>query len=305
MKCEICHKAEAEVAITRPGSSDEDDELYVCKACAEQARRNRQKKSQRTRKVTGLPPGVSMSVTEISSSPDGSGDEPPPIIGAIMNAFQDLAHDIEQVTKETKKGEPTRKEKASHHDFPLARIDRSFRYRGLLHLEGLHLIGELEAVHRAMRALGYELVGVDADGVKTSGHAFTLRYPGTVDRARRVVEDLIRQERNARVRLFEEMPRVFGDSLCRALAILKNCRLLSPGELFDLLSPLRLAALENMLDGIDLAQVEALAAEQDLTGSEDRLDQNERDRVDAERADAMNSRFEDVVLNERAEGKYL
>ena len=58
--------------------------------------------------------------------------------------------------------------------------------------------------------------------------------------AGRVVKAILREERNARIRLFEELPRVFGDSLCRALAVLKNCRLLSPGECFDLLSPLRL-----------------------------------------------------------------
>jgi hypothetical protein len=101
------------------------------------------------------------------------------------------------------------------------------------------------------------------------------------------------------------MPRVFGDSLCRALAILKNCRLLSPGELYDLLSPLRLAAIEGMLDGITLAEIESIAAGLDLSNYEDRLNQEERDRVDAERADEMNRRFEDVVLNEKAEESFL
>ena len=119
------------------------------------------------------------------------------------------------------------------------------------------------------------------------------------------MEDLLREERNARVRLFEEMPRVFGDSLCRALAILKNCRLLSPGEFFDLLSPLRLAAAEGMLDGIGRDEIEQMLVSTDLSGSEDKLEQVERDRVDADRADEMNRRFEDVVLNERAEEKFL
>ena len=32
MKCELCHKAEATEAILRDGN--EDDELYVCAACA-------------------------------------------------------------------------------------------------------------------------------------------------------------------------------------------------------------------------------------------------------------------------------
>ena len=115
----------------------------------------------------------------------------------------------------------------------------------------------------------------------------------------------MREERNARVRLFEELPRVYGDSLCRALAILKNCRLLSPGELFDLLSPLRLAAIEKMLDGIDLAEIESMIASVDLSSKEERETPQDRDRLDAERADEMNRRFEDVVLNERAEEKFL
>ena len=86
---------------------------------------------------------------------------------------------------------------------------------------------------------------------------------------------------------------------------MKNCRLLSPGECFDLLSPLRLAAQERMLDGVKASEIEKMLAGVNLSSSEDRLDQEERDRVDAARADEMNRRFEDVVLNERAEEKFL
>lgn len=306
MKCELCHQADAQTAITR-GEGDEAEELYVCHACAKAERLNRQKKSQRTRKVTGLPPGMSMSITQISRSPDGEitedsvdGENPPPFIGAIMNAFQDMVSDIEKA-QQTAKAEKEPK----YHDFPVPRVDAAYRIGNRLHLEGLHLIGELGAVKRALRALKMDLVGVSADGINETGHVYTLRYSGSSDQAKRVVEDLLREERNARVRLFEEVPRVFGDSLCRALAVMKNCRLLSPGEYFDLLSPLRLAAKEEMLDGIDSAEIERRLAEADLTSSEDKLEQAERDRIDAERADEMNARFEDVVLNERAEEKFL
>ena len=304
MKCELCHNADAETAIVR-GEGDAAEELYVCHACAKAERQRRQKKSQRTRKVTGLPPGMSMSITEIRPATDGSGDgeeegNPPPILGAIMNAFQDMVSDIEKATKRSKdeKG-------PEYHDFPASRVDAAYRIGGRLHLEALHLIGELDAVKRAIHALRMELVGVTADGVRDVGHVYTLRYAGSSEQVKRVVEDLLREERNARVRLFEELPRVFGDSLCRALAIMKNCRLLSPGEYFDLLSPLRLAAKEEMLDGITYDEIEKMLLEADLTSSEDKLEQAERDRVDAERADEMNKRFEDVILNERAEEKFL
>ena len=309
MKCELCHKADAETAIVR-GEGDEADELYVCNACAKAERQRRQKKSQRTRKVTGLPPGMSRSITESRRTADETdadveesedeGENPPPILGAIMDAFQDMVSDIEKATKQSKdeKG-------PEYHDFPSSRVDAAYRIGGRLHLEALHLIGELDAVKRAIHALRMELVGVSADGVFETGHVYTLRYAGSPEQVKRVVEDLLREERNARVRLFEELPRVFGDSLCRALAIMKNCRLLSPGEYFDLLSPLRLAAKEEMLDGITYDEIEKMLLEVDLTSSEDKLEQAERDKVDAERADEMNRRFEDVILNERAEEKFL
>ena len=306
MKCELCHNADAETAIVR-GEGDAAEELYVCNACAKAERQRRQKKSQRTRKVTGLPPGMSMSITQISRSPDGDvseeqvdGENAPPFLGAIMNAFQDMVSDIEKATKQSKdeKG-------PEYHDFPASRVDAAYRIGARLHLEALHLIGELDAVKRAIHALRMDLVGVSADGVHETGHVYTLRYSGSSEQVKRVVEDLLREERNARVRLFEELPRVFGDSLCRALAIMKNCRLLSPGEYFDLLSPLRLAAKEEMLDGITYEEIERMLLEIDLTSSEDKLEQAERDKVDAERADEMNKRFEDVILNERAEEKFL
>lgn len=300
MKCELCHSADAETALVR-GEGDSAEELYVCRACAKAERLRHQKKSQRTRKVTGLPPGVSMSITEISGpAADAGGQETPPIIGAIMNAFQDMVSGMEGGRR---KAAGDREPRGS--EFPVSRVEAAYRIGNRLHLEALHLIGEIEATKRALHALRMDLVGVDADGIRETGHVYTVRYAGSSEQAKRVVEDLLREERNARIRLFEEMPRVFGDSLCRALAVMKNCRLLSPGEYFDLLSPLRLAAREELLEGIDLEEIERRLAETDLSGSEDKLEQADRDKLDAERADEMNRRFEDVVLNERAEEKFL
>ena len=316
MKCELCHNRQAETAIV-VRKDGEDAELYVCKECARAEKSRRQQKSQRTRKVTGLPPGVSMSVTQIGGEGPANG-EPPPIVSAIINAFQDMVSDIDKA-----RGESAAKKAPKYRDFPCGRSDARYRIGARLHLEGLHLIGELEAVKRAVAALRMQLVGLEADGVRDAGHAYLVRYTGSAERARRVVEDILAQERNARVRLFEEMRRHFGDALCRALAILKNCRMLSGGELFDLLSPMRLAAMEKLLDGIGLKEVNSMLADlsEELGADEDAglpegaelpeanpADEDSPealDAADAERADAMNRRFEDVVLNERAEGRFL
>ncbi len=299
MKCEICHQAEAETALVR-GEGEGAEELYVCKACAKSERQRRQKKSQRTRKSAGLPPGVSMTITRIG--PGGDGEKPPPFIEAIMNAVDGMVSDIEKSAAAAKPRKGERKPRP----VSLEGTDPAFMVGGGLHLEGLHLIGEVDAVRRAMHALDMDLVGCESGGVVDPGHVFGVASAAPDALAGRVVKDLLREERNARVRLFEEMPRVFGDALCRALAILKNARLLSPAELFDLLSPMRLAALEGMLDGVSLKDVEEMleSAAAAFAGDE-KMDVDERDREDAERADEMNRRFEDVVLNERAEEKFL
>lgn len=295
MKCELCNKADAACAITREREDGEEEELYVCRECAKSERQRRKAKSQRTRNVAGLPPGVSMSVTEISNSSEDGENGPPPILGAIMEAFSDMVDGIE---KHVRGGEKPQKSAKKLAEFSLGRIAHDFRVGDRIHLEGLHLIGELEAVKRAMHALGMELVGVSADGVNDSGHAYRLMYGGSSATAKRVVEDILREEENARVRLRDEMQRVFGDSACRALAVLKNCRLLSSGELFDLLSPLRLAAIEGELEGISQREIDRMMTELDLSGSDEQLTQEARDRADAERADEMNRRFEEVMLDD-------
>ena len=285
MNCEICKKNPAETAIDKDG-----EELYVCKACANAERLKNQKKSQRTRRITK--DGVEMSITEVSGDADDDTDAPP-IVKALMNAFEGMVSDLEKASEEAKKSA-----QPEYHDFDSSHLTSGYRIGDMYHLEGLHLIGELEPARRALHALGMDFAGICADGVKDTGHVFKLRYTGSKEQAERVSDELVTQERYARIRLFEEMPRILGDSVCRALAILKNARLISPGELFDLLSPLRLAAQKKMLEGITLKEIDKLMLAADLSSSEDSLDCVERDDLDAQRADKANARFEDVLFNE-------
>ena len=100
MKCEICHKRDAETALAT-AEGDEDNELYVCLECAKAERLKHQKKSQRTRKIVEINGQVV------------DGDEVPPFIGAIMGAFDDMVNEIEKASG-GESGEAARKRRATN-----------------------------------------------------------------------------------------------------------------------------------------------------------------------------------------------
>lgn len=297
MNCELCKAKPAETAIHVEKNGVE-EELYVCKDCAKAERLKKQKKSQSTRKDQGSRPGVTMSITRIG----GGGEPPPPVLEAILDAVHGFVSELEAGSGEGAKA----KAKPALSPVSVKSVDLRYRIGGALHLEALSLIGEIQPVKRAAEALEMELSGMNVDDVPDAGHAYVLRAPSPGSaRARNFLAAVLHQEENARVRLLDEMPRVFGDSVCRALAVLKNCRLLSPGELFDLLSPLRLAAMEGMLDGIKTPEIEKMMVGIDLSGKGVPDDPAERDKIDASRADEINERFSEVVLNEEGEETFL
>ncbi len=171
------------------------------------------------------------------------------------------------------------------------------------HLEGLSLIGDLQPVRAGIEAMRMTFHGVDADGIHNAGHLFriwnnaTLGLPERklVRRVMRTFEDLVTQELYARQMLVEDTPRVFEDSVMRALAILRSARLLSPWELFDLLSPIRLAANMGYISGITGSEVASLMAAQakkpDIPPPQSVADERRRDSRDAALADRTNKRF--------------
>lgn len=180
------------------------------------------------------------------------------------------------------------------------------------HLEGLHLIGDLDPVLNALNALRISACGYNRNGLKNAAHLFRISNASQLgidersleSRIRRTFADLVRQEANARIRLVEELPLLFEDAISRSLAILRNCRLLSEWELLDIISPLKLAADLEFLDNFPkdralrmmLSQLKTPVPSSPLTYEE----QKEQDRKDAALANRANSMFKSVRLNSLA-----
>ena len=182
----------------------------------------------------------------------------------------------------------------------------------LLHLEGLHLIGDLDPALNALYGLRMRCLGCDGDGLRNAAHIFRITNASMlgieerdiVSRTGRVFSDLVQQETNARIRLVEEMPRVFEDAISRSIAILKSCRLLSEVEFLDIISPLRIAAELDFLDNFTREEALSLMrARIDLPQSPAPCsfeEQKEKDKRDAALADKVNRRFKSVRLNARS-----
>ena len=181
-----------------------------------------------------------------------------------------------------------------------------------LHLEGLHLIGDLPLVLSGLNAVRFCAESICLDGVRDAAHLFRVSNAGSfgisetdlVKRARSIFDGVVKQELNARRVLVESNSRHFHDAIARALAILKSARLISPWELLDLISPLRLAASMGFLNRF--SRGDAIEIMNKLTSRKnDEFPDNEdgdrlRDRRDARLADTINRRFACVSINAKA-----
>ena len=180
-----------------------------------------------------------------------------------------------------------------------------------VHLEGLHIIGDLPPVLAGLEAMRIGHRGITADGIRNVAHLFRICNESAIGlpervliaRVARAFAQLAEQETAARKVLVSEHPLLFLDSVERALAILRCARLLSPSEYVDLLSPVRLAAIMGFLDGISRHEVDKIMrrhlerppqSKPPATQEEER----QRDSRDADFADRVSAFFSNVRLNE-------
>ena len=178
------------------------------------------------------------------------------------------------------------------------------------HLEGLHIIGDLPPVLAGLTAMRIGFHGFTADGIHNVAHLFRVCNESAIGLPERTLiariahafTQLAEQETAARKVLVDEHPLLFLDSVERALAILRNARLLAPGEYIDLLSPVRLAAIMGFLDGISRQEVDKIMRNHldrpprfkpPATQEEER----QRDIRDADLADRVSTYFAKVRFN--------
>ena len=137
----------------------------------------------------------------------------------------------------------------------------------MLHLPGLRLAGDLDAVYRAFDALRVEVRGMGGEGSEAAGNLVQVSNQGTLGEDEphvvagllHIVRETVRQERFARRRLLRAYRETAVDYVARSLALLQGARLMGGDEALDCLSALRLGLEWGLLSGVDRKAVAELA----------------------------------------------
>ncbi|MDD4016594.1 MAG: ATP--guanido phosphotransferase [Kiritimatiellae bacterium] len=145
-------------------------------------------------------------------------------------------------------------------------VGTGLRASAMVHLLGLRLLGELEAVVRGLERMRLLVRGIGGEGSEAAGQIYQISNMDAlgvseetiVQRVARISGEVVRQEHNARVRLVQEMPLVLMDCLARSLSVLQNARLLSTVEALEFLSAMRLGAALGFFTRLKVFDIDKL-----------------------------------------------
>lgn len=186
-------------------------------------------------------------------------------------------------------------------------IGTGLRASVMLHLLGLRLSNDLDPTLKALDRLNLAVRGVSGEGSDAAGHMFQVSNQETlgcseteiIESLSQLVEEAVRQEHNARMRLMEDAPHIVVDCVARALALLRHARIMPSDEAQDLLSALRLGIELGVVSRLSVAGVNALLLLSQPGHLQNRLDVTlTPDQRDQARAVQISTRLSGVLVHD-------
>jgi len=177
----------------------------------------------------------------------------------------------------------------------------------MLHLSGLKLMDEIQAVINGLEKIGLAVRGLLGEGTEASGNMFQISNQSTlgqseeaiVSQLTRVAKDLVNHEKHARARLFQQKRTFLVDQVGRAIGIGLHARILSSREVIDLLSALRLGIDFGFITNLKTRQINEIMLLTQPGHLQKMLNRilgpEERDQV---RAELLRDRLKQVKLKE-------
>ncbi|MHC4646058.1 MAG: ATP--guanido phosphotransferase [Planctomycetota bacterium] len=148
-------------------------------------------------------------------------------------------------------------------------VGTGIRVSVMLHLPALKMTGQIEKVLNATRDMNLAVRGLFGEGTEAAGDFYQISNQTTLGVSEHdivsqfedtIIPEIIEYEQVARKRLLSEDIDLLDDKISRAIALLKNARLISSQEALFLLSHVRLGI--NMRDsmGASTPAIESLSA---------------------------------------------
>ena len=142
-------------------------------------------------------------------------------------------------------------------------VGTGMRASTMLHLAGLRLAGEVDAVVNGLEKIGLAVRGLLGEGTEAHGNMYQVSNQQTlgeseeeiIDQLIEVVHEVIWHEQNARSRLEEKESQRLVDTVARARGLLLNCRILSSQEALDLLSDMRLGVEIGLIGKLEIERI--------------------------------------------------
>lgn len=139
-------------------------------------------------------------------------------------------------------------------------VGTGMRASVLIHLPALVLTREVEKVLRGVIQVGYSVRGLYGEGTETKGHFFQLSNqitlgisePEIIKGLEKIARELVVFENNARDFLLKNTRLEIEDKVFRALAILKNARIISSEEVINLTSAVRLGVGLGLITDVNI-----------------------------------------------------
>lgn len=187
-------------------------------------------------------------------------------------------------------------------------VGTGMRASVMVHLLGLRLTNDLDAVIRGLERLRFAVRGIGGEGSEAAGHMFQISNPGTLGQDEstiingllHVVNEVVRQERQARLRLLRDTPEVLFDCLARALAVVQNARVMQTDESLDYLSALRLGVIMGLIRRLTLPEIDAWVLAVQPGHLQKRFDKTlEAEQRDILRATLLRDQLADATLREQ------
>ncbi len=148
-------------------------------------------------------------------------------------------------------------------------VGTGLRASVMLHLPALRMAGNINSLIGQVGKLGLTIRGVYGEGSESRGDLYQLSNQitlglseqQTVDKVSEIAQQIIKMERDMRVRLYENDKLSFADKVCRALGTLKFAQKISSQEAQKLLSYVKLGIELDIIKDTDALKITQLMIE--------------------------------------------